>query len=148
MSLFRQIRRILTALTLVLVLTVTAGCGGVSTARQPANPPAIGSGSYAQLERGNTSVGQDFGNWVVQAAKGLIQDAYVRDSNKLGVVISPQVRPNDVKPLARSLAEGFHRNFPDRNLTVLVYAPDKQLILTAKYNEQSKQIEYSGAGVG
>lgn len=145
MSLFRQIRRILTALTLVLVLTVTAACSGVSTARQPANPPAIGSGSYSQLERGNTATGQDFGNWVVQAAKGLVQDAYVRDSNKLGVVISPQVRPNDVKPLARSLAEGFHRNFPDRDLTVLVYAPDKKLILTAKYDEQSKQIEYSAA---
>jgi len=27
----------------------------------------------------------------------------------------------------------------------LVYAPDKQLILTAQYNELSKQVEYKAA---
>jgi len=140
-SLFRHIRQILTALMLVLVLTTTAACTGTNTAQKPTNPQAIGS-SYAQLERGNNPVGQDFGNWVLQTAKGLVQDAYVRDSNKLGVVISSQVRPNEVQNLARSLVQGFHRNFPDRDLTVLMYAPDKELILTAKYDEQSKQIQY------
>jgi hypothetical protein len=145
-SLVQQIRKALTALMLVLVLTVATACGGAPAAQRPANPPAIASsGSYAQLERGNTPAGQDFGSWALQTAKGLIQDAYVRDNNKLGVVISPQVRPNEVKNLAKSLAQGFHKNFPNQDLTVLVYAPDKQLILTAKYDQQSNQIEYKAA---
>ncbi len=81
----------------------------------------------------------------MQTAKGLVNDAYVRDNNKLGVVISPQVRPNEVKDLSKSLVQGFHKNFPNQDLTVLMYAPDKKLILTAKYDEQSKQIQYQGA---
>ncbi|TAG68696.1 MAG: hypothetical protein EAZ25_02145 [Oscillatoriales cyanobacterium] len=32
-------------------------------------------------------------------------------------------------------------NFPNQDLSVLVYAPDKKLILTAKYDQQSNQIE-------
>ncbi len=143
MRLLQQFRKILTAFILVLILTTTAACSGAVQARQPANLPAIGSnGSYAQLERGNTPAGQDFGSWVVQKANGLVQDAYVRDSNKLGVVITPQVRPSDVRPLAKSLAQGFRRNFPNQDLKVLVYAPDKKLILTAKYDTQSNQLEY------
>lgn len=142
-SLFRQFRKILTALVLVLVLTTTAACSSAVQAKQPANLPGISRNSeYAQLERGNTATGQDFGNWVAQTAKGLVQDAYVRDNNKLGVVITPQVKPNEVQPLAKSLTQGFRRNFPNQDLTVLMYAPDKKLILTAKYDTQSKQIEY------
>ena len=143
MRLFQQFRKILTAFVLILVLTTTAACSGTVQAKQPTNLPAISSTRYyAQLERGNSAAGQDFGNWVVQTAKGLVQDAYVRDNNKLGVVITPQVRPNEVKPLAKSLAQGFHRNFPNQDLTVLMYAPDKKLILQALYDTQSKQISY------
>lgn len=144
MSLLQQSRKILVSLLLVLMLTVTTACGGApTTAQKPTLPPnAIGSVNYGQLERGNTTAGQDFGSWVVQTAKGLVQDAYVRDNNKLGVVISQKVRPNEVKELAKSLVQGFHHNFPSQDLTVLMYAPDKQLILTAKYDEQSKQIQY------
>ena len=72
----------------------------------------------------------------------LVKDAYVRDNNKLGVVVTPQVKPTEVKPLAKSLAQGFHKNFPNQDLTVLIYAPDKKLILTAKYDVQSNQVEY------
>jgi len=53
----------------------------------------------------------------------------VRDNNKLGVVITPQVSPNEVKPLAKSLVQGFHKNFPNQDLNVLMYALTK-LILT------------------
>ena len=60
------------------------------------------------------------------------QDAYLRDNNKLGVVITPQVRPTEVKTLAKSLAQGFRRNFTNQDLTVLMYGSDKKLILTAK----------------
>lgn len=142
MSLFQRSYRLLTALTLVLVLTITTACTGVTQTERP-TPSLIGdSSSYTQLERGNTPAGQGFGDWVVQTAKGLVQDTFVRDNNKLGVVITSKVRPSDVKPLAKSLAQGFHHNFPNRDLTVLVYAPDKQLVLTAQYNDQSKQIEY------
>ncbi|MGG6270860.1 hypothetical protein ACQ4M3_40955 [Leptolyngbya sp. AN03gr2] len=138
MSFFQQGRRIFATIALILLLTVTTACGGPATAKAPIAPTS----DYAQLERGNSAVGQDFGNWVVSASKGLVKDAYVRDNNKLGVVISSQVRPTEVRNLARSLAQGFHKNFPNQDLTVLVYAPDKQLILTAKYDEQSKQIQY------
>jgi hypothetical protein len=145
LSLFQQTRKLLTALVLVLVLTITTACGGTAQATKPNSLPALSGTSYAQLERGSTQSGQEFGSWVMQTAKGLVQDAYVRDNNKLGVVITPQVKPSDVKTLAKSLAQGFHKSFPSQDLTVLVYAPDKKLILTAKYDEQSKQIQYQGA---
>ena len=61
----------------------------------------------------------------------------MRDNNKLGVVISRQVSPNEVRPLAKSLAQGFRKNFPNQDLTVLVYGPDKKLILTTKYDVQT-----------
>lgn len=143
MSFLQHTRKIFTTLALILLLTITTACSGATQAKQSTNPTAIHSqGSYAQLEMGNTSTGQDFGRWVVQTAKGLVQDAYVRDNNKLGVVISSQVKPNEVRSLARSLTQGFHRNFPNQDLTVLMYAPDKQLILTARYDEQSGQLNY------
>ncbi len=140
----QQFRKIVTAIVLILVLTTTAACSGTVQAKQPAsNLPVISRGSeYAQLELGNTESGQDFGNWVVQTAKGLVQDAYVRDNNKLGVVITPKVRTSEVKSLTQSLVQGFHRNFPNQDLTVLVYAPDKKLILTAQYDTQSNKVEY------
>lgn len=143
-SMFQQFRKFLTAIVLVLVLTTTAACSSTVQAKQPTtNIPTISrTGEYAQLARGNSTTGQEFGNWVVQTSKGLVKDAYVRDQNKLGVVITPQVRPNDVKPLTKSLMQGFHKNFPNQDLTVLMYAPDKKLILTAKYDVQSKKIEY------
>lgn len=140
-GLIQQLRRILTALVLILVLTTTAACSTVQ-AKQPTIPTVSRNGDYAQLERGNSPTGQDFGNWVVKTAKGLVKDAYVRDNNKLGVVITPEVRPNEVKSLAKSLVQGFHKNFPNQDLTVLMYAPDKKLILTARYDMQSKQVEY------
>lgn len=141
MKYFQQSRKILTALVLILILTITTACGSVSQASQRPQLSA-GSSTVAQIERGSTATGQKFGDWVVSTAKGLVQDAYVRDNNKLGVVISSQVKSNEVKDLARSLLQGFHKNFPDRDLTVLMYAPDKKLILTARYDEQSKQINY------
>lgn len=143
MSFFQQIRKALIALVLVLVLTTATACGGATTAKSPTSLPGnTGSWTYSQLERGNSAAGQEFGTWVVQTAKGLVQDAYVRDNNKLGVVITQQVRPNEVKDLARSLAQGFHHNFPNQDVSVLVYAPDKKLIMTAKYDQQSNQIDY------
>jgi hypothetical protein len=143
-SLIQQIRKAIVAIGLILVLTTTTvACNGAVQARQPGNSQLISTtGTYTQLERGNTPAGQDFGNWVTQTGKGLVQDAYVRDNNKLGVVITPQVRPKEVQPLARSLAQGLHKNFPNQDLTVLMYAPDKKLILTAKYDNQSKKLTY------
>jgi hypothetical protein len=156
MNFSRRLRQSLTALILVGVLMFTTACGSNTATKSPqANAPTklVGEASrnenrsigFGQLSRGNSDVGQDFGNWVVEASKGLIKDVFVRDNNKLGAVISSQVRPTEVKDLAQSLAQGFRKNFPDRDLTVLMYAPDKQLILTAKYDTQSKQIEYKAA---
>lgn len=147
MNFFQQSRKWLSAIALVLLLTVTTACSA-ATAKEPQATAPIQTtqpGSYGQLARGNSAVGQDFGNWVVTTSQGLIKDAYVRDNNKLGVVISSQVRPTEVKDLAKSLTQGFHKNFPNQDLSVLVYAPDKKLILTAKYDEQSKQIQYQSA---
>jgi WD40 repeat protein len=138
-KLSRYLRSALVALFLVLTLVTTSACSAAPTADRSALPS---SNAYGQLERGDTAAGQDFGNWVVQTANGLVQDAYVRDNDKLGVVISPQVRPNEVRPLARSLVQGFHHNFPDRDVSVLVYAPDKKLILTANYDQTTRQVEY------
>lgn len=151
MNISYRVRQILTAVVLVLVLSFTTACSGVAT-RAPQSPQASypttkldRSAEYGQLARGNSSSGQAFGDWVVKTSRGLIKDAFVRDNNKLGVVISPEVRPNEVKALSKSLAQGFHKNFPNQDLTVLMYAPDKELILTARYDSQSKQIEYQPA---
>ncbi|UBF25816.1 hypothetical protein K9N68_30430 [Kovacikia minuta CCNUW1] len=145
MSLFQYLRKTFIALTLVLVLVTTSACSAVAQQDRTSYQPGASTGAgYAALSRGDTAQGQNFGDWVVKTSQGLIQDAYVRDNNKLGVVISPQVRPKEVKPLAQSLVQGFRRSAtPNRDLTVLVYAPDKQLLLSARYNPQSKQIEYN-----
>jgi hypothetical protein len=163
MNLSRIIRQNLMALVLICLLTFTTACGGNPTKSPQAVAPTklVGEASsrnetlrernenrsigYGQLSRGNSDVGADFGNWVVEASKGLVKDAFVRDDNKLGAVISPQVSPTEVKDLAQSLAQGFRKSFPDRDLTVMMYAPDKKLILTANYDTQSKQIEYKAA---
>ena len=146
MNITFQIRQLLTVSVLVLVLAFTTACSGVAAKAPQANYPALDrSVEYGQLARGDSAAGQEFGDWVIQASKGLIKDAYVRDNNKLGAVISSQVRPNEVKALAQSLAQGFRKNFPNQDLTVLMYAPDKELILTARYDAQSKQIEYQPA---
>lgn len=138
-----KIRKVLVAFSVVLLLVTTAACGTVPSSNTPTTVLKPGQTlSYSQLERGNTSAGQDFGTWAVQTAKGLIQDAYVRDDNKLGVLVSSQVKPNEVKPLAKSLVQGFHHNFPNRNLSVFMFAPDKSIILTARYNDQSNEIQY------
>ncbi|MGP1385687.1 MAG: hypothetical protein ACTS2F_19150 [Thainema sp.] len=140
MNLLRSIRHMVIALSLALLVFTTA-CSSSSV--QSKSPASLPTGAYAQIERGDTTSGQNFGNWVVQTASGLVSDAYVRDNDKLGVVISPQVAPRDVKTLAKSLLQGFQKNFPHRDLTVLVYAPDKELILTAKYNDSTRMIEYN-----
>ena len=143
MKIVQQFRKILTAFVLIFVLTTTAACSGAVQAKQPTDTvPSVNSGYYSQLERGNTTSGQNYGDWVVQTAHGLVKDAYVRDNNKLGVVITPQVRPNEVRSLAKSLVQGFHKNFPNQDLTVLMYAPDKKLILTTSYDMQTNRIEY------
>ena len=148
MSIFHRVRQSIGALVVVLVLVFTTACSGVATPSAQASYPSSNldrSVEYGQLARGNSASGQEFGNWVVEASKGLIKDAFVRDNNKLGAVISSQVHPDEVKALAQSLAQGFHKNFPNQDLTVLMYAPDKKLILTGRYDTQSKQIEYQAA---
>jgi len=86
----------LTAFVLILVLTTTAACSGTVQAKQPTNLPVISrTGDYALLAREIALLDKILAI-AVQTAKGLVQDAYVRD-NKLGVVITPQVRP-EVKP--------------------------------------------------
>ncbi|MBD2294338.1 hypothetical protein H6G06_12785 [Anabaena sphaerica FACHB-251] len=146
MILIQQSRKILATCVLMLILTLTTACGGgtVTQVDRTTAPSAVGRDvTYAELERGNTPAGQNFGNWVVQTSKGLVTDAFVKDNNKLGVVISPQVSPNQVRPLASSLVQGFRKNFPNQDVKILVYGPDKKLILTADYLAQTNQIKYS-----
>ncbi|MEL7224531.1 MAG: hypothetical protein AAF810_07870 [Cyanobacteria bacterium P01_D01_bin.36] len=138
MTFFQRSRRWLTALALVLLLTVSTTACSTATSTAPAGT----SVGYSQLERGNSAKGQEYGDWVIGAAQGLISDAYVRDNNKLGVVISDQVDPGEVKDLSRSLLQGFRQSFPDKDLQVLMYAPDEELILTADYDSDSSEVEY------
>lgn len=138
MTLLQQIRRLTLPFFLVLVLLITPACSSSAPTTQALQL----SSRYTQIEQGNTPAGQDFGAWVTQAGKGLIKDAYVRDNDKLGVVISSSVRPDEVRDLTKSLVQGFHKNFPNKDLTVLMYAPDKELILTAQYTNQSQQVKY------
>lgn len=138
---FSKIRRFVATTLLMLLVVTTTACSSSSTATLP-NPTLDRTEAYTQLERGDSIAGQKFGDWVVSTSQGMIDDAYVRDNNKLGVVISSQVKPTEVKTLAKALTMGFHKNFPNQDLTILVYAPDKERILTAKYDVQSNQINY------
>lgn len=139
MTFFQRTRRWLSALALVLLLTVSTTACSTTTTEAPTSTNV----SYSQIERGNSAKGQEYGDWVVGAAKGLISDAYVRDNNKLGVVITDEVNPNEVKDLAKSLLLGFRQSFPNKDLKVLMFAPDKQPILTADYDSQSSEVEYA-----
>ncbi len=136
MTFFQRSRQWLSALALVLLLTVSTGCTATTEA------PTTTNASYSQLERGNSDAGQAYGDWVVSAAQGLVSDAYVRDNDKLGVVITNSVEPGEVKDLSRSLLQGFRQSFPNKDLKVLVYAPDKELILQANYDSQSQEVVY------
>ncbi|MEL6815838.1 MAG: hypothetical protein AAFP03_13650 [Cyanobacteria bacterium J06598_3] len=137
MTFFQRSRRWLTAIALVLLLTVsTTACSSATTEAPAANV------SYSQLERGNSTAGQAYGDWVVGAAQGLISDAYVRDNNKLGVVITDAVNPDEVRGLSKSLLQGFRQSFPDQDLKVIVFAPDKAPILEANYSSATKEVEY------
>jgi len=139
MTFLNRIRRGAIALCLGVILLATGACSAAPTSQNPALPASSG---YSQLERGDTRAGEQYGQWVVRTARGLIDDAYVRDNDKLGVVISPEVNPREVTDLARSLMQGFHNKFPGRDLKVLVYAPDKELILSANYDDTTRNIEY------
>ncbi|MGB3202091.1 MAG: hypothetical protein WBA99_14400 [Nodosilinea sp.] len=138
MTILKSIRLGVVALCLGVVLFATSACGTAPQASTTLAPTA----AYSQLERGDTASGENYGRWVMQTAQGLLSDAYVRDNDKLGVVISPEIAPREVKPLAQSLVQGFHKKFPDRDLSVLVYAPDKELILTANYDDTTRQVHY------
>jgi hypothetical protein len=138
-----KIRHFIVTTLLILIVATTTACSSSSTATVP-NPTLNRKQAYTQLETGNSLAGQKFGDWVISTSQGLIKDAYVRDNNKLGIVISEQVKPTEVKTLAKSLTMGFHKNFPNQDLTVLMYAPDKERVLTAKYNSRSNNIEYQG----
>ncbi|NJM99448.1 MAG: hypothetical protein HC800_21965 [Phormidesmis sp. RL_2_1] len=139
MTFFQRSRRWLTALALVLLLTVSTTACSTTASQAPVGTTV----NYSQLERGNSAKGQEYGDWVVSAAQGLISDAYVRDDNKLGVVITDAVKPSEVRDLSRSLLQGFRKSFPSKDLQVLVFAPDKAPILVADYDTQSGQVEYS-----
>ena len=136
-------RFVIAALLVLTIATTTTACSSGTTATLP-SATTDRTSAYTQLERGNSVAGQKFGDWVVSTSQGLISDSYVRDNNKLGVVISNKVKPTEVKTLAKALAMGFHQNFPNQDLTILMYAPDKERILTAKYDVQSNNIEYQG----
>ncbi len=135
----------ISSVLIILLLTVVTACSSPQVDATRELPRSAETSVYPALERGSTVEGQKYGDWVLQTAKGLVDDAYIRDNNKLGVVISSRVKPSEVRNLARSLAQGFHNSFPGQDLTVLVYAPDKELILTANYDQQSNQITYKSA---
>jgi ribosomal protein S17E len=148
MNFWQNLRKYSFLAVLIAMFSFTTACATVAPSRPKVDVPVSTSLSskYGQLTRGSTAKGQNFGDWVVEASKGLVSDAFVRENNKLGVVISPQVRPNEVKDLAKSLTQGFHKSFPGQDLTVLMYAPDKKLIMTSLYDVQSKQIDFKVAG--
>jgi hypothetical protein len=145
MNQWHQIRRVLVAFMAIFVLMTSVACSTATPEASTAPDHSLNRvGQFDNLSRGDTTQGDQYADWVIQTSHGLIKDAYVRDNDKLGVVISKEVRPDDVKPLARSLAQGFRRSAPNHDLTVLVYAPDKQLILTAKYDSKTQQVNYQG----
>ncbi|MDJ0574030.1 MAG: hypothetical protein QNJ65_02535 [Xenococcaceae cyanobacterium MO_234.B1] len=70
-----------------------------------------------------------------------LEDAIASPFNLVNDALGISLR-YEVKTLAKALTMGFHKNFPNQDLTILIYAPDKERILTAKYDVQSNSIEY------
>ena len=116
---FSELRRFLITTLLILVVVITTTACSSSTASLP-SPTMDRTDAYTQLERGDSVAGQKFGDWIVSTSQGMVSDSFVRDNNKLGVVISSRVKPTEVKTLAKALAMGFHRNFPNQDLTILM----------------------------
>ena len=85
-----KIRRAIVTTLLVLIVATTTACSSSPTATIP-SPNLDRTEAYTQLERGDSLAGQQFGDWVISTSQGLIKDAYVRDNNKLGVVIAERV---------------------------------------------------------
>lgn len=143
MNLLSWLRRNFISLCLVFLLVTTTACSTQSSnARTIDRSASTPTATNTQINRGDTAKGQDYGDWVVQTSHGLIQDAYVRGNDILGAVISPNVKPIEVRQISKALMQGFTKSFPNRNLTVIVYAPDKKPILTSRYDKQTKQIAY------
>ena len=66
MKLLKKSRRFITAITLLLIVTITSACASAPSAEQTAQLPPAGYGQiYSQIERGSTSQGQQFGDWIV-----------------------------------------------------------------------------------
>ncbi|MGH2412675.1 MAG: hypothetical protein ACRDEA_03055, partial [Microcystaceae cyanobacterium] len=74
MKISLRTRQVLTAFVLVCVLAFTTACSGVAARSPQANSPTSIERSleYGQLARGDSAAGQEFGDWVVEASKGLI----------------------------------------------------------------------------
>jgi hypothetical protein len=68
MNIFHYVRKTLLVLALMVLLTFTSACGASQT--KTSNPVMTNQNSeYGQLERGNSTAGQDFGDWVLKTGK-------------------------------------------------------------------------------
>lgn len=80
-------------------------------------------GDEQQSRKGNTVEGAEFANYVVgtDPQHKFIKDAFVRDNQTLGVIVSPNMTKGQVDQALGSLLRGMQQRFTKYPLQVVAY---------------------------
>jgi hypothetical protein len=130
------------------------GCGQPGDVQESDSSPPLyepagaarGSGSYV---RGQSTRNQqlEFLQRIRQADPRFqtIQRALMNERNELGLVLSPNVRMDEISALMRSMLVQMHKEFPGQDLTIVAYAPaDPPVeIGTARLDADSGEMNYT-----
>jgi hypothetical protein len=143
----RILRRAACSLALAALLAAP-GCDNAATAPPPGRPagdadardagraPGPATAPAPADVSGDTPADLRFGEFVRQAAGGMVKDVAVGIERRglLQVVLGEQAAPEDTLPLTRSLIAGARKDYPGKAFAVAVFDPSESLILKAHYD--------------
>ena len=104
-----------------------AGAGGTPKSADTTKP---GAGNDPLSRGGVTERDQKFAAWAEEHGRPMLRyvEADLERHGRLWFGITREVKPADVKPLAQSLLEGAHKEFPRGELVATVFDPDGERI--------------------
>lgn len=118
-----------------LLATLLVGCDEPSP--QVSQPTAVTQAPDSSSSQGQTMNKQEqFLARIRQSSAGndVILDARMNGDNELGVVLGPQVKLDQVRPLMTALLREMRDEFPNRTLLVIAYASNGQPMATMNYD--------------